>query len=125
MVQQLIVGGVYLPQVCGDEYKCYPTQLAEQVDMISGRRVSEVRGTVITIEYAYDYLTPDVWRALAAVLRGGGSFPVSYLPDDSDTMVTGTFLCEELTDPTFAFSRQGQAFWHNISFKLREVTPHD
>lgn len=48
-----------------------------------------------------------------------------YLPDDSDTMATGTFLVESMTQPTYAFSRNGVGLWHNVGFTLREVTPHD
>ena len=125
MITQLIVNGIYLPQTAADKYKAYPAELGTQVDMISGRRVTEIRGHVTMIEYAYDYLTPALWAQLAAVLRSGGSFPVSYLPDDDSAMVTSTFLVESLTPPMFAFSRRGEAYWHNISFRLREVSPHD
>lgn len=125
MITQLIVNGIYLPQTSGDRYKCYPAELGTQVDMISGRRVTELRGHVVTIEWSYDYLTPALWAQLAAVLRSGGAFPVSYLPDDSGVMATSTFLVESYTPPVFAFSRRGEAYWHNVSFKLREVAPHD
>lgn len=122
---QLIVGGVYLPETSHDRYRCYPEQLGEQIDMISGRRVVEVRGNVQKIEWSYDYLTDPVWKQLAAVLRSGRSFSVTYLADDGDEMQTGTFLCESMENPVFAFSRYGEPFWHNISFVLREVKPHD
>jgi len=122
---QLIVGGVVLPQTSNDKYSCYPDQLSTQVDMISGRRVQEVRGTVQKINYAYDTLEIDTWRQLAAVLRSGTSFSVQYLPDDSDTMVSSSFLVESLTPPRFGFARNGRGVWHDIAFTLREVRPHD
>ena len=59
------------------------------------------------------------------MLRGNTAFPVVYLPDDSDEMVSGTFLVDSITQPTFAFSRAGVGLWHNVGFTLREVTPHD
>ena len=52
----------------GDKYKCYPTKLAEQLEMISGRMVSEIRGTVQTIEYAYDYMPDEQYKALLMAL---------------------------------------------------------
>ena len=122
---QLIVGGVALPQTSNDKYSCYPELLASQVDMISGRRVQEVRGTVQKISYSYDTLDNETWIALQNVLRSGLAFNVSYLPDNSNNMVSSLFLTESIGNPTFGFARNGRAIWHNISFVLREVRPHD
>lgn len=122
---QLIVNGIYLPETTKDKYQCYPGELSVNVEMISGRTVREVRGHVQMITWSYDYMGNDLWRQLAAVLRGNIAFPVSYLPDDSDAMATGTFLVDSITQPTFAFSKGGVGLWHNVGFTLREVTPHD
>lgn len=122
---QLIVNGIYLPETTKDKYQCYPGELSVNVEMISGRTVREVRGHVQMITWSYDYMGNDLWRQLAAVLRGNTAFPVSYLPDDSDAMATGTFLVDSITQPTFAFSKGGVGLWHNVGFTLREVTPHD
>ena len=121
---QLIIDGIYLPETGWDQYRCCPMELGESLPMISGRMVREIRGVVQTISYSYDYMGNDLWRQLASVLRSGGSFPVTYLPDDGDEMRTGTFLVDSLTSPTFAFSREGVGLWHNIAFTLREVKPH-
>ena len=120
---QLIVGGVVLPQTSNDKYSCFPEMLATQVDMISGRRVMEVRGTVQKVSYSYDTLDTQTWRSLASVLRSGTPITVQYLPDNSDTMVSSSFLVESLTSPTFGFATNGQAVWHDIAFTLREVRP--
>lgn len=122
---QLIVGGVALPQTSNDKYSCYPDLLASQVDMISGRRVQEVRGNVQKISYAYDTLDNETWIALQAVLRSGLAFNVSYLPDNSNEMISSLFLTESISPPKFGFARNNKAVWHNISFTLREVKPHD
>lgn len=122
---QLIINGIYLPETSRDKYQCYPGELSKSVEMISGRTVREVRGHVQMISYSYDYMGNDLWRQLAAVLRGNTAFPVVYLPDDSDTMVSGNFLVESITQPTFAFSKRGIGLWHNVGFTLREVRPHD
>lgn len=122
---QLIVNGIYLPETSKDKYQCYPGELSVNVEMISGRTVREVRGHVQMITWSYDYMGNDLWRQLAAVLRGNTAFPVSYLPDDSDAMATGTFLVDSITQPAFAFSKDGVGLWHNVGFTLREVTPHD
>lgn len=122
---QLILDGIYLPETSKDKYRCHPSELSVSLDMISGRRVKEVRGNVQMLSYAYDYMGNNLCRQILAVLRSGRPFPVAYLPDDSDTMQTGMFLVESLTPPTFAFSRSGTGLWHNLSFTLREVRPHD
>lgn len=121
---QLIINGLILPQTSRDKYSCYEEDLGSQLEMISGRMVTELRGKVQIVTWSYDYLGDALCRPLLATLRSGRSFPVSYLPDSSDNLVSGQFLKTSLTNPTFAFSRGGKAFWHNIAFTLREVSPH-
>lgn len=125
MIQLILNGQVELPETSRDKYKCYPATLSQQVDMISGRRVLEERGHVQMIEYSYDYMGNELMRSVLGILRGGTSFPVAYLPDEGDTLVTGMFLTESITQPTMAFSRSGVPYWHNFAFTLREVKPHD
>lgn len=125
MIQLILNGQVELPETSRDKYRCYPATLSQQVNMISGRRVLEERGHVQMIEYSYDYMGNALMRAVLGILRGGTSFPVAYLPDEGDTLVTGMFLTESITQPTMAFSKAGVPYWHNFAFTLREVKPHD
>lgn len=125
MIQLILNGQVELPETSRDKYKCYPATLSQQVDMISGRRVLEERGHVQMIEYAYDYMGNDLMRQVLAVLRSGQSFPVAYLPDEGNALVSGVFLTESITQPSMAFSKSGIPYWHNFGFTLREVKPHD
>lgn len=125
MTQLILNNSIYLPQTSHDKYRCYPTELGTQVDMISGRRVFEIRGNVWMIEYEYDYMGNDLMRQVNAVLRSGQSFPVISLPDNADEMSSSIFLTQSFPTPTFAFSRGGVGLWHNVSFVLREVQPHD
>lgn len=122
---QLIIGGVTLPETSNDKYSAYPREIGTQIDMISGRRVTESRGHVEIITYSYDYMGNDLMRQVLAVLRSGVAFTAQYLPDDSDKLKSSEFVVETMENPTFAFSRSGKPFWHNISFTLREVSPHD
>ena len=125
MTQLILNNSIYLPQTSRDKYRCYPTELGTQVDMINGRRVFEIRGSVWMIEYEYDYMGNDLMRQVNAVLRSGQSFPVIFLPDNADEMSSSTFLTQSFPTPTFAFSRGGVGLCHNVSFVLREVQPHD
>lgn len=121
---QLIVNGVLLPTTTRDRYSCYPEELEEQITMISGRMVEEVRGTVQKISYSYDYMGDAKCREVLAALRSRGTKIVAYLPDDGDELVTSSFLVESLTPPTLAFFRGRVPKWHNLAFTLREVKPH-
>lgn len=122
---QLILNGTRLPETSNDKYSSHPEQLGEQLPMISGRIVTEIRGIVQVISYSYDKMPDDIYKALLAALRSNMAIDVTYLPDDSDTMRTGKFICTQQPMPTFAFSLDGKAVWHNVSFSIREVKPHD
>lgn len=122
---QLIIGGVVLPETSGNKYRCYPSTMAQEVDMISGRRVREIRGSVQMVEWSYDYMTDDLYRQVLGVLRSDGPITVAYLPDNGTELVTGQFWVQSIAQPTFAFSKGMKPFWHNVGFTLREVKPHD
>jgi len=122
---QLIFNGTYLPQTSNDKYYCHEETLGEDLTMISGRIVTEVRGLVWVAHYEYDRLPDDAWRVICGALRSKQSVPCTLLPDNADGMITATMKCTELASPTFAFARDGKGIWHNIAFTLREVKPHD
>ena len=123
---QLIINGIVLPETSHDKYQCYPQLLSVQAEMISGRIVEEVRGHVHIISYQYDYMADgNMLRNLLEALRSGRALEVSYLPDVGTELITNYFICTDRPMPTFAFSKNGVARWHNISFKLREVKPYD
>lgn len=121
---QIVLGGVKLPEVSKDKYSCWEDDLSVQLEMISGRKVIETRGKIWRVRYSYDYMGTDLLREVLAVLRSGAPIVCSVLPDNSDTTVVTNFLVEEIGPPTMAFSRKDNAFWHNISFALREEKPH-
>lgn len=125
MTQLIVNNSIVLPEVRNGNYSPVESDLSVQAEMISGRLVEELRGSVWVVSYASTRLTDPVWRALKAVLKGRGSFPVQFLPNDRDEMVTATVLCTALTEPSFAWSRDGVAYWTGLSFTLREVRPHD
>lgn len=133
MITQLIIyppsggAGIVLPEVRDGAFSCYPDLLSQQVEMISGRMVTEVRGTVyrVTADYGEYYLTMEFWQRLSAVLRSGLPFQADVLPDDAAEPVTSTFLVESLTPPSFRFGREGVPYWCGLQLTLREVSPHD
>lgn len=128
-MDQIVIGDVRLPETSRDRYSCPETLLDVQAEMNSGRVVIETRGKVWKPSYSYDYMGKDLMRRALAVLRSGAPFVATVLPDNSDETITSTFVVESMTQPSMAFSkRKGDresAFWHQISFTLREERPHD
>ena len=118
---QLIINGTEYPETSHDKYKCYTEDLGESMRMITGRLVTEVRATIVAIEYSYDYFEDARMRRCLGDLRGREDLDVQYLDPETGTMKSGVFRCTKKPAPTFAFSVAGQARWHNISFTLEEV----
>lgn len=124
MSSPLIINGIYCPEPDFDGYNAYESILREQVPMISGRLVEEVRGKVWRIDYTSGRIRDSVVQQLLAALRASGSKAVTFLPDNSDDMIPSTFLVESLTPPTLAFFEGSEPVWTGLSFTLREVKPH-
>ena len=120
----LIVDEIAVPEPDFDGYHAYEDTLLEQVPMISGRLVEEVRGTVWRIDYTSGRMSDSVTRQLLAVLRARGSKTWAFLPDNGDELLSSTFLVESLTPPTLAFFDGSEPVWTGLSFSLREVKPH-
>ncbi len=123
-MEQIILSNIRLPEVSRDQYSCWEEELSVQVDMISGRRVIERRGKVWKASYSYDYMGSQPQRDVLAVLRSGAPVLCSVLTPASDELYTAYFVVESVSGPTMAFSRKDRAFWHRISFTLREERPH-
>lgn len=118
---QLIINGTSYPETSRDKYKCYREDLGESMRMISSRLITEVRASIVVVEYSYDYFGDALMRQCLTDLRSREDLTVQYLSPDSDTLVTGVFRCTVKPAPTYAFSVGGAPRWHNISFKLEEV----
>lgn len=121
---QIVLEGMALPETSGDRYACWEEMLSVQLDMISGRRVIEERGTVWKVQWSYDYLDNDTTRALLAILRASRPVLAAVLPDNGDGMISAVFVVESLTRPTYLFDDNGVPCWHGLGFTLREEEPH-
>lgn len=121
---QMILENMALPEASFDKYACWEEYLKVEVEMIEGRMVTEVRALVWKAKCAYDYLDNGTTRRILSVLRSGGPIQAAVLPDNSDRMISGRFLTESLTPPTFLISDGGEPVWHGLAFTIREVNPH-
>ena len=104
---QLSINGIDLPETKNGKYKCYEQELGENIRMISGRLVTEVRSSVRVIEYSYDYMGNDLMRRLLTALRSRSDLSVQFLDPLSDSMQSASFRCTKQPTPQFAFSRDG------------------
>lgn len=122
---QLIIDNTLFPSSTHDNYSAYEMILTEQLEMADRSMTEEVSGWIWKVEYSYDYMGMSKLRECLNVLRKGGVHTVTFMPDDSDETRTGRFFVESLSAPSLAFVRADQGRWHNLSFTLREVEPHD
>ena len=120
----LIVNDILAPEADFDGYRAWEDTLREQIPMISGRMVEEVRGKVWRIDYASGQMRDTTVKQLLAALRAKGSKTVAFLPDNGDELIPSTFLVESLTPPVLAFFDGTEPVWKGLSFSLREVKPH-
>lgn len=121
---QMILEGMALPEASFDKYACWEDVLSVKVEMITGRMVTEVRGKVWRAKWSYDYLDNETTRSILSVLRSGSPIQAAVLPDNSNQMISGRFLAESVTPPTFLISDGGEPVWHGLAFTIREVNPH-
>lgn len=119
--KMLIVGGVELPGVSGDNYRSTLVPQEKTKEAIDGTLVREWRGLRREISYSIDYLGNAKMRELLAVLRCGRAFRVEYLADDGDLPESGEFVCTKYPEPVAAFARGGVLLWHDVSFVLQSV----
>ena len=120
----LIIDEILVPEPDFDGYHAWEDTLREQIPMISGRLVEEVRGKVWRINYTSSRMSDSETRRLLAALRAKGSKTVAFLPDNGDELIISTFLVESLTPPVLAFFDGTEPVWKGLGFTLREVKPH-
>ena len=127
MIKQLILDGILLPEASGDKFSCWEETLTRQVSMVTGRVVLESlepEPRIWRASYTFDYMGNEKLRQVLEVLCRGAPFPASVLPDNRDELVSSIFICESLTNPSYAFSANGVGLWHNLAFTIREEEPH-
>ena len=70
----LIIDEILVPEPDFDGYHAYEDILREQIPMISGRLVEEVRGKVWRIDYTSERMSDSETRRLLAALRWRRAF---------------------------------------------------
>lgn len=123
---------VVLPQASRERYSAVLAPLSESVEMISGRLVQELRGSVWQVSYKYNYFSPDMKDRVIAACRKGRRGPIwcDFLPPESGgELLSSRFWVMDYTEPKFYWSRDVRGapvpFWGGYALKLREVRPSD
>lgn len=134
---QLVLDGIALPEAIKDTYKAYMENLSVELQMISGRLVKEVKGSVWRISYQYGYFDPETKNRILAACEKGRREPITcgFLPqeEDGETLVYSDFWVTDYTRPKFAWSvsdgsgeeTAAHPLWIDFAVELREVRPSD
>lgn len=123
---------VVLPECREQLYSAAIVPLSEDVEMISGRLIRELRGSVWQISYQYGYFTPEMKNRVISVCRKGLGTPIrcSFLPPESEgELLSSVFWVMTFSEPKFFWSRSVNGapvpMWGDFSLTLREVKPND
>lgn len=123
--------GLALPESIKDTYTVQEEELSQDLVMIPGNMVKELRGKVWVITYQYGYFnTADKDRFIAACVKGSRE-PIicTFLVPDTNQTLSSEFFVTAYTRPKFMWSRtvdgSTEPLWGDFSVELREVDPHD
>lgn len=118
---------IVLPESQNGKYSVELTPMSVEVEMISGRLVKELRGSVWNITYQYGYFNDEMKNAILAVCKKGirQSIQCAFLQPDSDGALTYSDFFISFSYPKFMWGRNGQPLWLDFNLSLREVRPHD
>lgn len=125
----LDMGGVAisLPESIKGGYKSWEEDLCSEVVMISGRMVTELRGSVWRVSYQYGFFNDVDRKRIISACRKGRREPIicSFLPPESEDMITGNFWVTSFSEPKFIWSvENGKPMWADFSVELRETKSH-
>ena len=129
----LDVGGyaIALPESQKQGYTVDEETLSQDLIMIPGNMVKEIRGDVWVITYQYGYFNDTDKDRVIAACKKGKKEPIlcTFLIPESNKTITSTFFVTSFTRPRFMWSRNAKGetvpMWGDFNVSLREVDPHD
>lgn len=140
MTQLILDTGGYsisLPESVKCGYQAYREDLSVEVQMVTGRIVREIRGTVWKVLYQYGYFDSDTKNKVIAACQKGRREPITcgfLAPESSEELTYSQFFVTAFSSPKFMWSalstdaggeKQVVPMWADFSVELREVRPSD
>lgn len=130
MLQLILDVGSYaiaMPESQKKGYAAWEETLSNDLVMIKGNMVKELRGNVWRISYQYGVFDDTTKANLLAAVKRGQTEPIlcSFLPPDGEELITANFFVTEFKYPKFMWSAEGKPMWADFGVELREVHPHD
>lgn len=123
---------VTLPESRRGGYTAARTPLHEDVEMISGRLVRELRGEVWTLGYQYSRFPDTLKNRVIAACEKGKRSPIAcrfLIPDGGGELEYSRFFVTKFTYPKFYWGKHDHGtlvpLWGDFSLTLREVRPGD
>lgn len=127
---------VVLPESQKRGYTAKKMPLSQDVQMITGRVVRELKGNAWVITYQYGFLDTELKNAIIAACEKGKNEPITcgFLPPTSEgELIYSEFWVEDFSYPVFMWSRlknfdgieASVPMWADFSLTLREVKPSD
>ena len=128
--------GLALPESIKGTYTVQEEELSQDLTMIPGNMVKELRGKVWVITYQYGYFNTEDKDRFIVACRKGSSEPIicTFLVPERNQTLTSEFFVTSYTRPKFMWSRRVAGedgtltptpLWGDFSVELREVDPHD
>ena len=133
----LDVGGyaVLLPESQKGGYQAWEEDLTVDLTMIPGNMVKELRGSVWRVNYQYGWFNDEMKNRVILACVKGRREPIicTFLPPNSEELISAEFFVTAFNSPKFQWSRiagtDGEEtavpMWADFSVELREVEPHD
>lgn len=129
----LDIGGyaISLPESKKGGYSVDEETLTQDLVMIPGNMVKEIRGDVWVITYQYGYFNDqDKDNIINACKKGKKqAITCTFLIPETNQMVTSSFFVTSFTRPKFMWSKSKNdetvPMWGDFNLTLREVDPHD
>lgn len=89
----------------------------EEVTMVSGKRVMDVRGYRDGFSAHWDWFPATALNSVLSRIRAGGYFRVDY-PSDDGTDATGYFKIEQSSGTTIFKFVDGVPMWHDVTLQF-------
>lgn len=127
---------ITLPESIKGGYTVERRPLSVDVEMVTGRVVRELRGSVWVLSYQYGYFSDADKNALIAACEKGRAQAITcgfLTPESSGALTYSQFIVTNFKYPTFFWSRTAEKngtaatvpMWGDFTVELREVKPSD